>query len=53
LIREYLEKKFKDAGIDAIGVERNQQDMTINILAAKPGAIIGRNGEGLEEIKNI
>lgn len=50
-IREYLEAKLKEAGIDAISVERNAQEVVVNILAAKPGVIIGRNGQGLEEIR--
>ena len=43
-IREFLMKKFKDAHIDAIGVERGVKNMTVTILAAKPGFIIGRGG---------
>jgi small subunit ribosomal protein S3 len=50
-IREYLGKKLKDAGIDAISIERTPKDMTITILAAKPGAVIGRSGQGLDLIR--
>lgn len=50
-IREFLMKKFKDAHIDAIGVERGPKNMTITILAAKPGYIIGRGGQGLELVR--
>lgn len=50
-IREFLMKKFKDAHIDAIGIERSHKHMTITILAAKPGIIIGRGGQGLEELR--
>lgn len=50
-IREFLMKKFKDAHIDAIGIERGPKNMTINILAAKPGFIIGRGGQGLEDLR--
>jgi small subunit ribosomal protein S3 len=50
-IREYLSKKFKDARIDAISVERGPKNMTITILAAKPGFIIGRGGKGLDEVR--
>ena len=52
-IREYLMGKLKDAGIDAISIERTPQDLTVNILASKPGAIIGRNGQGLEDIRKV
>ena len=48
-IREYLFTKLKEALIDAIGIERNAKNMTITILAGKPGVIIGRGGKGLEE----
>ncbi len=50
-IREFLMKKFKDAHIDAISVERGPKDMTITILAAKPGFIIGRGGKGIDEVR--
>jgi len=50
-IREYLEKKFRDAHIDAISVERGPKNMTITIRAAKPGVIIGRGGKGLDDVR--
>lgn len=50
-IREYLEKKFKDAHIDGISIERGPKNMTITILAAKPGFIIGRGGKGLDDVR--
>ena len=50
-IREFLMKKFKDANIDAISLERNAKEVVITILAAKPGFIIGRGGKGIDEIR--
>ncbi len=50
-IREFLMKKFKDAHIDAIGIERGPKNMKITIYAAKPGFIIGRGGQGLEMVR--
>lgn len=50
-IRAFLLKKFRDAHIDAVGIERGPKHMTITILAAKPGFIIGRGGQGLEETR--
>ncbi len=50
-IREYLKKKFKDAHIDPLSIERSPKDMTITILAAKPGLIIGRGGKGLDDLR--
>lgn len=50
-IREYLLKKFKDAHVDSISLERGPKNMTVTILAAKPGFIIGRGGQGLDEVR--
>lgn len=50
-IRKFLNTKLKDSGIDKIEIERNRGEMTINILAAKPGLIIGRGGSGIEDLK--
>ena len=50
-VRKYLLKKFKDANIDSMSVERSPKNMTITILAAKPGFIIGRSGQGLDAVR--
>ena len=50
-IREYLEHKLREAGIDGISIERTPKDISIMILAAKPGVVIGRSGQGLELIR--
>ncbi len=51
LVRKFLKKKLKDAGIDKISIERSPTEITIIIEAARPGIIIGRGGSGIEEIK--
>lgn len=50
-IRSFLEDKFKDAQIDSIYIERSAKNMTITIFAGKPGIIIGRGGQGLDQIR--
>ena len=50
-IREFLMKKFKEAHIDAIGLEHAPKHMTITIFAAKPGFIIGRGGAQLDTLR--
>jgi small subunit ribosomal protein S3 len=50
-IRNYLRKKFRDAHIDGVSVERGPKNMTVTILAAKPGYIIGRGGKGLDDVR--
>jgi small subunit ribosomal protein S3 len=50
-IREYLENKFKDAQIDSVFIERGPKNMTVTIFAAKPGVVIGRGGQGLDDLR--
>ncbi len=47
-IREFLSKKLKDSLLDGISIERTPKDLTVYLLSAKPGTIIGRGGQGLE-----
>ena len=51
-IRKYLFAKLKDAAVSRIEIERKgNSDVEIIIRTARPGAIIGTNGETVEEIK--
>jgi small subunit ribosomal protein S3 len=50
-IREFLIKKLKDSLIDDISIERTPKDLAVYILSAKPGTIIGRGGQGLEDLR--
>ncbi len=50
-IRKLLTTKLKEAGIDSISIERTPKEVSVTILAAKPGFVIGRAGQGLEELR--
>ena len=50
-IRKYLFKKYKNAGIASIIIERNNKRTEVIINASKPGLIIGQNGAEIEECK--
>ncbi len=49
-IREYLEKKLKDAGIAKIEIERTAKRSEVIISSSKPGIIIGRGGEEITKL---
>ena len=51
LLRRYLNQSLKEAGIDNVKIERAVKKITIEIITAKPGIIIGRGGNGIEELK--
>ncbi|MGC9031322.1 MAG: 30S ribosomal protein S3 [Minisyncoccia bacterium] len=47
-LREYLTKKFLNAGIEAIEIERSLNTIKIIIKTSRPGFIIGKGGKGVE-----
>ena len=53
LIKRYILKEYREAGIDKVEVERSSDKIAIDIYTGKPGIIIGRGGNGVEELKRI
>lgn len=52
LLREYLVKRLRGMHVADIEMERNDKVWKIVIKTARPGLIIGRNGEGAVKLKN-
>ena len=50
-IRQYINKKLEKVGIEKIEIERFSDKINIIISSARPGLIIGRGGEGVEQLK--
>ncbi len=50
-IRVYVKKKLYIAGISKIETERAANRVKVNIYTAKPGIVIGRGGEGVDQLK--
>ncbi len=51
LIKKYIKNKLKEAAIAKIEIERSGNNMTVIIHTGKPGLIIGRGGQGVEDLK--
>lgn len=51
-IREYLEKKLRGQFVSGIEIERGAKILRIIIETSRPGAIIGRSGEGMTKLRN-
>ncbi|MFA5131303.1 MAG: 30S ribosomal protein S3 [Patescibacteria group bacterium] len=51
LVRKYMIREFKEAGIDKVEIIRSLNKIEITVSTAKPGLIIGRGGNGVEELK--
>lgn len=55
-IRKAIHKKyedFSDVGIPSIEIERDAKDVIINIHSARPGILIGRNGERVKDLRQM
>lgn len=50
-LRTYLEKKLQKAAIENIIIERSSNSMTVTISTARPGVVIGRGGNGVEDLR--
>jgi small subunit ribosomal protein S3 len=50
-IRKFLKKKLYHAGISRILIDRKAQDAVISIISAKPGIIVGRGGQGIDDLR--
>ena len=50
-IRKYLKETLKTAGISSINIERKGTEVKVNVMAAKPGQIIGKAGAAIDELK--
>jgi len=51
LIKKFLKKELREAAVAQIDIERSGTTVTVIIHSAKPGIIIGRGGQGVEELK--
>lgn len=50
-LREYLLQLLEKAGVPKVEIERDAKRVYITIHCAKPGLVIGRNGEEVEKLK--
>jgi len=50
-IRKTISKNYPEAGISRVEIERGTSDVIITIHTARPGIVIGRGGQRVEEIR--
>lgn len=50
-IRQIVANKYKGAGIATVEIERQAAAITITIRTARPGIVIGRGGQQVEELR--
>ncbi len=50
-IRKYVKERLYIAGISKIEIERASNRVKLNIYTSKPGMVIGKGGQGVEELR--
>lgn len=50
-IRKFIKKKLYTAGISKILIARKASNVLITVVTAKPGIVVGRGGQGIEEMR--
>ena len=51
-IRKYIKKRLYAAGVSRILVARKSENVIITVVTAKPGIVVGRGGQGIDELRN-
>jgi small subunit ribosomal protein S3 len=50
-VRDYLKQKLKNASVSRVLIERPAKNARITIFSARPGVVIGKKGEDIENLK--
>lgn len=50
-IRKFVKKKLYAAGVSKILIARKAQNVTVTVVTAKPGIVVGRGGQGIDELR--
>ncbi len=50
-VRDYLKSKLKNAAVSRVLIERPAKNARITIYSARPGVVIGKKGEDIENLK--
>jgi small subunit ribosomal protein S3 len=51
-IRTFLKKELYAAGVSKVVIERKADKLEVSVLTAKPGMVIGRCGDGIDQVKS-
>jgi small subunit ribosomal protein S3 len=50
-IRKTIAESYSDAGVSRVDIERGSSDVVITVHTARPGIVIGRGGQKVEELR--
>ena len=52
-IRNNIATRYPDAGISKVEIERNSSEVVVTVHTARPGIVIGRGGQRVEELRKM
>jgi len=50
-LRQAIQARYADAAVSTVEIERQANEVTINIHTARPGIVIGRGGQRVDEMR--
>lgn len=50
-IRDYIKEKLASAGVRRVSIIRSRDKLRVEIITSKPGLVIGRGGQGINQLK--
>lgn len=50
-VRRAIQKKYADAGISLVEIDRQANEVTITVHTSRPGVVIGRGGQRVDEMR--
>ncbi len=50
-VRDYLRKKLSHASVGRVVIERPAKNARVTVFSARPGVVIGKKGEDIEQLK--
>ena len=51
-VRSFMKKKYRSAAISKVEIERTRDEVKVVLFAARPGVIIGRKGQEVEQLQD-
>ncbi len=52
-IRKAIDSKYPEAGVSRVEIERSTNEVIVTIYTARPGIVIGRGGQRVEEMRAL
>lgn len=52
-LRDFIKKHLANAGVKSVTIVRSRDKLSIEVVTSKPGLVIGRGGQGINDLKAL